>query len=297
LGVTHRPLIKNGSFDVFLSHNSKDKPTARQLANALQVRGLRVWLDEEQLMPGRHWQEALEEIIQTARTAVVLVGQDGLGPWEIPEIRACLSQFVKRGLPVIPVLLTDAPSTPELPLFLQGYIWVDLRGGLTDEGLKRLEWGITGVKPGQSPGSAEDRLRPSELRILRNGFRQPDWASALGVDGYGLYADFGIEGVTQRMRWIAPGAFQMGSPEDEPERGDDERRHEVVLTRGFWLAETACTQALWEAVMGENPSRFKGAERPVESVSWEDASNSRSQDKLLILNNLMSELFVTKNVC
>ena len=62
----------------------------------------------------------------------------------------------------------------------------------------------------------------------------------------------------------------MGSPEDEPERNNDEVQHEVELTQGFWLADTACTQALWEAVMGSNPSTFKGAERPVENVSWED---------------------------
>jgi hypothetical protein len=121
MGATSRPLIMSGSFDVFLSYNSNDKPTVRQLAKALQVRSLRVWLDEEQLVPGRPWQKALEEIIQTARTAAVLVGQNGLGPWEIPEMRACLSQFVNRGLPVIPVLLPDAPSKPELPLFLQGF--------------------------------------------------------------------------------------------------------------------------------------------------------------------------------
>ena len=111
----------SGAFDVFLSHNSKDKPTARQLARALQARGLQVWLDEEHLVPGRPWQAALEEIIQTTRTAAVLIGQDGLGPWEIPEMRACLSQFVKRRLPVIPVLLPHAPTQPELPLFLQQF--------------------------------------------------------------------------------------------------------------------------------------------------------------------------------
>ena len=63
----------------------------------------------------------------------------------------------------------------------------------------------------------------------------------------------------------------MGSPKLEPEReflGGDETQHEVILTEGYWLGETTVTQALWEVVMGENPSKFKGAERPVETVSW-----------------------------
>jgi len=111
-------------------------------------------------VPGRPWHEGLEGIIQTARTAAVLVGKDGLGPWEIPEMQACLSEFVDRRLPVIPVLLPDAPTEPELPLFLQEFTWVDLRGGLTDDGLDRLEWGITGVKPGPSFGSTKGRSRP-----------------------------------------------------------------------------------------------------------------------------------------
>jgi formylglycine-generating enzyme required for sulfatase activity len=45
----------------------------------------------------------------------------------------------------------------------------------------------------------------------------------------------------------------------------------VTIRDGFWLSDTACTQALWEAVMSENPSHFKGSDRPVENVSWNDA--------------------------
>jgi formylglycine-generating enzyme required for sulfatase activity len=83
------------------------------------------------------------------------------------------------------------------------------------------------------------------------------------------YEDISIFGVVQRMRWIPAGTFMMGSPEGEPEREDNETQHEVTLTQGFWLADTACTQELWEAVMGSNPSRFKRADKPVEQVSWD----------------------------
>jgi formylglycine-generating enzyme required for sulfatase activity len=63
----------------------------------------------------------------------------------------------------------------------------------------------------------------------------------------------------------------MGSPVGERGRSDDEVQHLVTLTRGYWLAETACTQALWAAVTGDDPSGFKGERRPVENISWEDA--------------------------
>lgn len=92
------------------------------------------------------------------------------------------------------------------------------------------------------------------------------WASDAGVDAYGLWTQFAVEGVTQRLRWIPPGEFLMGSEA----RPGDEPLHRVTLTEGYWLAETACTQALWKVVMGENPSRFEGTDRPVEQVSWDE---------------------------
>ena len=103
----------------------------RRLARALESRGLRVWLDEDQLVPGRPWQEELEKIIQTTESAAVLIGENGFGSWETPEMRVCLDEYVRRKLPVIPVLLPDAPKELELPPFLRSFTWVDLRGGVT----------------------------------------------------------------------------------------------------------------------------------------------------------------------
>lgn len=66
------------------------------------------------------------------------------------------------------------------------------------------------------------------------------------------------------------GQFVMGSPATEHGRRDDERQVTVVLS-AFALGETEVTQAQWKAVMGNNPSHFKGENLPVETVSWEDA--------------------------
>ena len=77
-------------------------------------------------------------------------------------------------------------------------------------------------------------------------------------------------GATMAMIYVAPGSFMMGSPSTEEGREDDETQHRVTLTKGYWLGETEVTQAQWESVMGINPSRFKGASRPVECVSWND---------------------------
>ena len=83
-------------------------------------------------------------------------------------------------------------------------------------------------------------------------------------------------GVKMVMCWIPPGEFLMGSPEDEDGRYNDEAQHHVKITRGFWLAKTQTTQAQWQAVMGSNPSDFKGVDLPVEQVSWLDICGDES---------------------
>lgn len=77
-------------------------------------------------------------------------------------------------------------------------------------------------------------------------------------------------GVPMTFAWCPPGTFRMGSPESEPEREENEAQHTVTLTKGFYMGVHPVTQAQWEAVMGSNPSHFKGANLPVEQVSWED---------------------------
>lgn len=99
----------------------------------------------------------------------------------------------------------------------------------------------------------------------------PVWASSWGQDRLGVFAGFMVREREYRMRWIAEGSFLMGSPDGGPERiSYDGPQHLVTLTRGFWLGEAPVTQALWGAVMGENPSHFDGPNLPVEQVSWDD---------------------------
>jgi formylglycine-generating enzyme required for sulfatase activity len=137
------------------------------------------------------------------------------------------------------------------------------------------------------------RARGTERTVVPPGTasKPPSWADDWGVDDYGRWVSFSVPAadgspVSQRMRWIPPGRFMRGSPDDEPGRYDDEGpRRAVTIADGFWLFDTPCTQALWQAVMGNNPSRFKSPTRPVEQVSFTDV-----QAFLRKLNDLLPSL-------
>ena len=76
-------------------------------------------------------------------------------------------------------------------------------------------------------------------------------------------------GVKLDMVMVEAGTFTMGVPDGE--RNYDESPHQVTLTRDYYIGRTEVTQAQWRAVMGDNPSCFKGDDRPVEQVSWDAA--------------------------
>ncbi|HEX4955920.1 MAG TPA: TIR domain-containing protein, partial [Thermoanaerobaculia bacterium] len=132
-------------FDVFLCHNSQDKPAVKAIGERLKEEGLAPWLDEWELPPGLPWMRELEAQIPFIRSAAVFVGPDGFGPWQQMELEAFLREFVKRRCPVIPVILDGLEHPPDLPVFLSGMTWVDFREKDSNP-WERLIWGITGEK-------------------------------------------------------------------------------------------------------------------------------------------------------
>jgi formylglycine-generating enzyme required for sulfatase activity len=86
-------------------------------------------------------------------------------------------------------------------------------------------------------------------------------------------------GVKMTLVLVPPGKFLMGSPEGESERPPDEVQHQVTITEPFYLGKHEVTQAQYEALLGQDkdPSHFRGADLPVESVTWKDAADYADQ--------------------
>jgi len=146
-----KTIMTNQHFDVFLAHNSQDKPQVRAISDQLKRRGLKVWLDEEQILPGTVFQDVIQQALQKVRCAAIFIGLGGLGKWQILESRSLLTRFVDAGIPVIPVLLPGVEGIPDHLLFLQELNYVKFENGIDDcAALDKLESGIR-QKPVRSP--------------------------------------------------------------------------------------------------------------------------------------------------
>jgi formylglycine-generating enzyme len=114
-------------------------------------------------------------------------------------------------------------------------------------------------------------MKSTQARIQMIPHFPPIWAEVFGEDDCGIFAECSVKDLRFVWRWIYPGRFMMGSNNvNDHIFVTEQSQREVLLTRGFWLGETPVTQAQWQAVMGNNPSHFKGQQRPVEQVSWQD---------------------------
>ena len=95
------------------------------------------------------------------------------------------------------------------------------------------------------------------------------------------------DGISIDMVRVEAGTFTMGATSEMKDPWDDEKpAHQVTLTNDYYIGKYEVTQALWQAVMGNNPSNFKGDNLPVENVSWKDCQKFLSK-----LNNTTGKSF------
>ena len=146
-------------FDVFLSHNSSDKPAVENIAHKLKRAGLEPWLDKWYLVPGTTFQTGLADALRNSATCAVFIGPKGVGDWSREEVLVAQDRAAKEaGYRLIPILLpgVDDPfDFSKLPPNLTQRTWVDFRIGLDDERpLRALINAIRGKPPG--PDVAHD---------------------------------------------------------------------------------------------------------------------------------------------
>lgn len=197
--------MTNQQFDVFLCHNSEDKPAVKEIAGHLKTQNIKPWLDEWEFRPGFDWQDTLEDQIGQINAAAIFIGNNGLGPWQKQELKAFLREFNDQHCPIIPVLLKNAPKVPKLPIFLKGRMWVDFRSQSPDP-LSQLIWGISGKR---SPSTVDPSLVTIESvePETKNADWVGDWFVNVGEGGTRTWADcvnYGFISAGQGSRYSDP---------------------------------------------------------------------------------------------
>jgi CRISPR-associated Csx14 family protein len=134
-----------GQFDVFLSYNSKDRERVIVIGEQLKNLGISIWFDQWELRPGLPWKSGIERAVPNVKSAAIFIGASGVGRWQGDEIDIFLAEAKKRFLPVIPVLLSDAPDEAGFSRFLKMNTHVNFRVSDPDP-MQRLIWGITGER-------------------------------------------------------------------------------------------------------------------------------------------------------
>src|SRR5262249_52585582 len=139
-------------YDAFLSYNSQDRPAVEEMRRRLRAEGLSLYLELDELAPGREFQPGLAEALRDSKTCVMFLGPSGLGPWQKEELQVAIDKRVRdRNFHVIPVLLPGAerPRRGEVAHleFLINASWVECLKTLDDaREFRRLLWGITGKR-------------------------------------------------------------------------------------------------------------------------------------------------------
>ncbi|WP_302428050.1 formylglycine-generating enzyme family protein [uncultured Prevotella sp.] len=153
-----------------------------------------------------------------------------------------------------------------LPVGQHSYI-VACNGYESEEGMVKLK--------ASAPSNLQIKLTKEKTAIQQSNVSQPTVAQQPVVQPTVKNSDnISIpvkDGISIDMVRVEAGTFTMGAtPEMEEPCGGEKPTHQVTLTNDYYIGKYEVTQALWQAVMGSNPSAYKGESLPVERVSWND---------------------------
>jgi formylglycine-generating enzyme required for sulfatase activity len=235
--------------DIFISYANADRGKAKDIAEALVEQGFSVWWDRS-ILPGKTYDTVIENALDTANCIIVLWSHKSVSSdW----VRTEASEGKQRGI-LIPVLIERDVRIPIEFRRMQAADLIDWAGKLPHPGFDMLLNAIAGilgrpllVQPGQKA----------------NKVREPEKVHISIEEQEKLAKQFNSIGM--KFILIPAGEFYMGSEEDE-----EEPVHKVKINNPFYLGTYPVTQREWKAVMGDNPSKFKGDDLPVEQVSWND---------------------------
>lgn len=268
---------------VFLCHASEDKPQVRDVYQRLQALGFEPWLDEVDILPGQDWDYEIETALEESDFVIVFLSERSVVKigYVQREFRRAMyrSEEMPEGyIHTIPVKLDDCT----VPRRFRRHQWANLsEEGAFERLVRALHYGLqqrgepmpeptVAVSP-QPPAAQPVSAQAHPVSVAPPHAAQPETER--------ITNDLGMTFVR-----IPAGEFWMGTSDEAIEAlikryPDDLRewfenqapRHRVTISQPYYLGIHPVTQAQWEAVMSNNPSRFEGKpDHPVEQISWDE---------------------------
>lgn len=287
------------TFDMFLSYKSEDFPWVKRLKDNLQQRGVRVWLDKDEIRPGDLFAQALENGLETSRAVGLVVTPNSLeSGWVREEYYRAISLTKEAGLQLIPLLLREAT----LPGFLAGRQFVDFRDEeLYEQNVDKVVW----------PGITSKRIIFSGIHYV-GGFpwgKLGDDIKKLGLELHGAdYPEFAPDEINDLVNRGYRVVAVVDVFEDWPWNRMQGRPAQLYVDIIFNIREqTRGTRSEVVFVLYQHPDAFSQAPHNLDANtvkrlkhyftisktfwdrSWIDPSEEPSPDKLLALESSLRD--------
>ena len=211
---------------IFLCHANEDKPRVEALYDRLRALGFEPWMDKRDLIPGQRWQREIPRALKASALMLICLSHNIGGPGylqrEFNLALDALQEIPEDMIHTIPVRL-DPCNVPDQFFELH---WCNLF----------------------EPNGFDVLVSAIRYGLVQRGEPIPE-----------LKASIFTNTIDMEFILIPAGSFMMGSPDSDTEAWAGEKPvHRVTISQPFYLGKYPVTQAQWEAVMGHNPSRFKG---------------------------------------
>ena len=239
--------------DVFISHSSENQSLADAICHTLEEHRIKCWISPRDVQPGIPYAREIMRGLKESEIMVLLFTRDAN---ESEHVANELEMAFNDKKIIIPFLAENVPMNEEYEYYLKRKHWLTAYPNPEDS-FSELVAAVKKSLHRNTDASVADTSRPAETKP-----EPPKTRDRL----------FTVGGVSFKMVYVEGGTFTMGATSEQggDADGDEKPAHRVTLLP-YLIGETPVTQALWQAVMGTNPSAFKGDEqRPVEKVSWDD---------------------------
>jgi formylglycine-generating enzyme required for sulfatase activity len=223
----------------FISYAREDAAFALRLAADLKARGANVWLDQLDIEPGLPWEREVQRALAACNHMLIILTPTSV---EKDNVMDEIDYALKKEKRIVPIYYRDCEVPFRIGRLNQIDMRLDYESGLRAliRGLGAGEGATPPVDPGAGPVAGETREHPKD----------------------------GLSYV-----WIPSGKFTRGCSRDDGGCYPNESpKHEVTITRGFWLGQTPVTEVAWARFLEatRKGARTLRSELPVVNLSWED---------------------------